>query len=103
MEKLTEFVDGKEVRTAVYNWNKIMKTGPDNLLFQNWEHKSPYFSTFVKPHELVSSGHGSVWGWKVSEYNYRKIKMLASPHHYALLKAFKARTGWQGVIPNEKA
>lgn len=96
MEKLTEFVDGEEVRKALINWDRLM-----NSTLQEHPH---YLTTFIKPRELISNtGHGSKWGWKVSAYNYRKIKMLASPHHYALLKIFKVQTGWQGKIPNEKA
>lgn len=68
--------------------------------------KGPHrFSTFMGPHELVAAQYQDInspiaaWGWLVPEPAYNKIKMLASPHHYALLKAFKAKTGWQGVIP----
>lgn len=92
--KNTHFIAGDEVLAAIRNWEKVMNphhyTGPHR------------FNTFIGPHELVpshSETQAQDWGWKVSELAYNKIRMMASPHHYALLKAFKARTGWQGIIP----
>lgn len=101
---MTEYViNGDEVLVAIRNWDKVMNNN-HNYPSAN-QFKGPYrFSTFIGPHELVP-GHyidrkqHTLWGWKVSEPAYNKIKILASPHHYALLKAFKAKTGWQGVIP----
>lgn len=96
------YVNGDEVLAAIRNWDKVMNGRVLDGRYN--QHKGPYrFSTFIGPHELIA-GHyietgGAAWGWKVTELAYNKIKMMASPHHYALLKAFKARTGWQGVIP----
>ena len=95
------FIDGNEVLLAIRNWDRVMNKIRNSDLQMDC---GPYrFSTFIGPHELVP-GHYDVsnparWGWLVSELANNKIKMLASPHHYALLKAFKAKTGWQGKIP----
>lgn len=102
---MTEYVvNGDTVLLAIRNWDKVMNNNR-NYLSAN-QFKGPYrFSTFIGPHELVpghyieSRGHHTTWGWKVTQLAYNKIQMLASPHHYALLKAFKAKTGWQGKIP----
>jgi len=89
-------INGTEILAAIRNWNQMMNPDP--------RHMRNSFNTFIGDHELVSLHHhgfnaSSSWGWKVPELAYNKIKMLASPHHYALLKAFKAKTGWQGKIP----
>ena len=89
------FVTGDEVLAAIRNWDKIMNPN-------TWK-KRNRFDTFIGPHELMPSHYSETsqqsWGWIVSEPARNKISMLASPHHYALLKAFKAKTGWQGIIP----
>lgn len=99
------FIDGDEVLLAIRNWDKIMNNGK-NKYPSIIQHKGPYrFSTFIGPHELIAGRYIDIdtpvvrWGWKVSQPAYDKIMLLASPHHYALLCAFKAKTGWQGVIP----
>lgn len=98
------YVNGDEVLIAIRNWDKVMNNKPSMLHVV--PDKGPYrFSTFIGPHELVAAQYQDInspiaaWGWLVPEPAYKKIKMLASPYHYALLKAFKAKTGWQGVIP----
>jgi len=84
-------VNGDEVLLAIQNWNNVMNPNPRMLL---------KFSKFVGEYKAVPyNGLNSTWAYQVDETTYNKIKMLASPHHYALLKAFKAKTGWQGQIP----
>lgn len=103
---MTEYIiDGEIVLRAIRNWDKIMNHG-NNEHIRILLNKGPHrFSTFIGPHEIVAGHYTPMnsptvsWGWKVSELAYNKIRMLASPHHYALLHAFKARTGWQGKIP----
>jgi len=88
------FINGSEVLNAVHNWNKVMNGGKTASL-----HQGPHrFSTFIGKHKLVADSRYG-WRWKVTEPTYNKIMILASPHHYALLKVFKAKTGWQGKIP----
>lgn len=99
--KNTHFIAGDEVLAAIRNWDRVMNQRQHP--YPN-HHTGPHrFNTFIGPHELMPSHYSETqnqhWGWKVSELAYNKIKILASPHHYALLKAFKARTGWQGIIP----
>lgn len=88
------YIKANEVLTAARNWNKIMNHDP--------RHMRNKFTTFIGKHDVVPLDHDSgytTWGYQISELGYNKIKLLASPHHYALLKAFKAKTGWQGQIP----
>lgn len=91
MAKLDHIVTATELSNAVKAWNRIMNGG--------YNRKS---KTYINPYVFLGYNNINLVDTsevKCTELAYQKIKMLNSPHARALLKAFKARTGYHATIP----
>lgn len=73
-----------------------------NKMYNNGRHIPNAFGTFIGLADFRVGSHSSL---RKNEYMhmtdevYNKIIMLNSPHAYALMKAFIARTGYHKKLP----
>lgn len=87
MRKLTENLTRTEVTRAFNNWYVMY-----NNQREGREYANPH--VFLGRGELLPSPTGYP-SWVATPQAASKVRMLASPYHRILMKAFIARTGYQ--------